>query len=74
VRYIPTSVRQIAGPRDSATLVRGTDTYHHFDHEPRPEHDMSEAALALHQSITERQAQILYRGTDTKSFDKVVRN
>jgi non-haem Fe2+, alpha-ketoglutarate-dependent halogenase len=74
VRYIPTSVRQIAGPRDSATLVRGTDTYNNFDHEPRPEHDMSAAALALHQSITERQAQILYRGTDTKSFDKVVRS
>jgi ectoine hydroxylase-related dioxygenase (phytanoyl-CoA dioxygenase family) len=74
IRYIPTSVRQIAGPRDSATLVRGIDTYHHFDDEPRPEFDMSPAALALHQSITERQAQILYRGTDTKSFDKVVRS
>jgi chlorinating enzyme len=74
VRYIPTSVKQIVGPRDSATLVRGTDAYHHFDHEPRPEHDMSEAALALHQAITERQAQVLYRGTDTKSFDNVVRS
>jgi hypothetical protein len=73
IRYIPTYVRQVAGPRYSATLVRGTDTYRYFDHEPRPEHDLSEAALALHRSITERQAKILYRGTATESFDKVVR-
>ena len=34
IRYMPTYVRQIAGPRDSATLVRGVDNYHHFDPEP----------------------------------------
>jgi non-haem Fe2+, alpha-ketoglutarate-dependent halogenase len=73
IRYIPTSVRQVIGPRDSATLVRGVDAYHHFDHETRPEHDLSEAALAQHRAITERQAKILYAGTQTESFDKVVR-
>ena len=35
IRYIPTRVRQVAGPRDSATLVRGQDAFGHFDLEPR---------------------------------------
>ena len=74
IRYIPTSIRQTVGPRDSATLVRGVDEYRHFDHEPRPAHDMSEAALALHREITERQAKILYAGTPVKSFDRTAPN
>lgn len=68
VRYIPTSVGQIAG-RDSATLVRGTDTYHHFDLEPRPTEDMAPEFVQLHKEIAERNAQILYRGTDVKSYN-----
>jgi ectoine hydroxylase-related dioxygenase (phytanoyl-CoA dioxygenase family) len=28
IRYIPTHVRQVAGARDTATLVRGVDAYH----------------------------------------------
>ena len=43
IRYIPTYVRQTK-VRDSATLVRGTDKYHHFDPEPRPQADMDAAA------------------------------
>jgi ectoine hydroxylase-related dioxygenase (phytanoyl-CoA dioxygenase family) len=73
IRYIPTRVRQVIGPRESATLVLGVDRYHHFDHETGPKHDLSEAALAQHRAITERQAKILYAGTKTESFDKVVR-
>jgi hypothetical protein len=68
IRYIPTTVRQIVG-EDSATLVRGEDTYHHFEHEPKPTHDMDPEFVALHQKIAERNAQILYRGTDVKSYD-----
>ena len=68
IRYIPTSVAQIAG-EDSATLVRGVDTFHHFEHEPRPARDMDPAFLELHRKITERNAQILYRGTEVKSYD-----
>ena len=68
VRYIPTRVAQVAG-RDSATLVRGYDTYRHFDPEPRPQVDMEPAMVALHKQITERNAQILYRGTDVKSYN-----
>ena len=68
IRYIPTSVAQVAGD-DSATLVRGVDTFHHFEHEPRPTRDMDQAFLELHRKIAERNAQILYRGTDVKSYD-----
>ena len=33
ISYIPTSVRHIGPTRLSATLVRGTDRFNHFDHE-----------------------------------------
>jgi hypothetical protein len=68
IRYIPTSVAQLAG-RDSATLVRGVDSFHHFDLEPRPTTDMDPAFVQLHKDITERNAQILYRGTTVKSYN-----
>src|ERR1700730_8275165 len=41
IRYIPTSIYQIEGT-DSATLVRRTDRYRHFELEPRPERDMQD--------------------------------
>src|SRR5262249_35478329 len=63
IRYIPTRIRQTGGPRDSATLVRGTDAFGHFELEPRPDADLDAAMLALHAEISDRQAKILYRGT-----------
>ena len=68
IRYIPTRVKQVAG-EDSATLVRGVDTYRHFEHEPRPVRDMDPEFLELHRRIADRNAQILYRGTQVKSYD-----
>src|SRR3982751_2394162 len=68
IRYIPTSVKQVAG-EDSATLVRGTDRYHHFAPEPRPTRDMDPAFVQLHKDIAERNARILYRGTAVKSYN-----
>lgn len=68
IRYIPTTVAQVAGD-DSATLVRGVDEFHHFAAEPRPAVDMDPAFVALHKTITERNAQILYRGTAVKSYN-----
>jgi hypothetical protein len=68
IRYIPTTVAQIAG-EDSATLVRGVDEHHHFALEPRPTRDMDPAFVQLHKEIAERNAQILYRGTQVKSYN-----
>jgi hypothetical protein len=68
IRYVPTRVRQTAGPRDSATLVRGRDDYGHFELEPRPEADMDPAMRDLHARISEQQVQILYKGTDRTRF------
>jgi hypothetical protein len=68
IRYIPTRLRQLEG-EDSATLVRGEDWFHHFEHEPRPKIDMDPELLALHRQIAERNAKILYRGTGVTSFN-----
>ena len=68
IRYIPTRVAQVAG-RDSATLVRGVDAFHHFELEPRPTTPMDPAFVKLHKEITERNAQILYRGTDVRTYN-----
>lgn len=68
IRYIPTSVKQVAG-EDSATLVRGVDEHHHFTAEPRPTRDMDPAFVQLHKDIAERNARILYRGTQVKSYN-----
>ena len=69
IRYIPAYVRQLFGD-DTASLVRGEDCYGHFELEPRPERDMDPDMLALHQAITERNAKILYRGTDVESYNE----
>jgi len=69
IRYIPTSVRQVAG-EDSATLVRGVDEHRHFEHEPRPPRDLDPEFVSLHKRIAERNAGILYRGTGVKSFNE----
>ena len=68
IRYIPTYVRQIEGD-DSATLVRGVDTFNTFEHEPRPTSDFDPAFVSMHQAIAERSAQILYKGTGVKSYN-----
>ena len=68
IRYIPTTVKQLHG-RESATLVRGVDEYRNFDPEPRPKAELEPEMIALHKDIAERNAQILYRGTQIKSFD-----
>ncbi|HEY4044154.1 MAG TPA: phytanoyl-CoA dioxygenase family protein [Rhodopila sp.] len=63
IRYIPTTVRQIAGTHDHATLVRGVDTYGHFEAEQRPDADMSDRAVAHHAAVTGAHAAILMRDT-----------
>ncbi|MFZ4757765.1 MAG: phytanoyl-CoA dioxygenase family protein [Burkholderiaceae bacterium] len=62
IRYIPTHVHQTHGPRESATLVRGTDRYGHFDAEPAPQAELHPDAVARHAAIVDRQLKILYAG------------
>jgi len=68
MRYIPTHVRQLAGP-DSASLVRGVDRHANFDLEPRATSDLDPEMVALHQRIAEQNAKILYQGTKINSYD-----
>src|SRR5258705_853892 len=68
IRYIPTYVRQLSDVRDTATLVRGVDDYHYFDHEEPPAADLDPAARERHAAIMKRQGAILYRGTTTERF------
>jgi non-haem Fe2+, alpha-ketoglutarate-dependent halogenase len=67
IRYIPTAVRQLGG-EDSATLVRGEDTFHTFRHEPRPERDLEPQFIAMHQAIMDRAAELLLKGSEVKGF------
>ena len=62
-------VAQLAG-ENSATLVRGEDRHHHFVPEPQPSRDLDPEFVALHRTITERNARILYRGTDVASYNE----
>ena len=53
IRYIPTHVRQTMGTRDTASLVRGIDTFGHFEPEPRPAFDLAPEAVAFHAWVCE---------------------
>lgn len=66
IRYIPPRIRQTMGNLDSATLVRGTDGFGHFELEPRPASDLAPEALAYHAEVKRRQNAILYRGVKGK--------
>jgi hypothetical protein len=63
IRYIPTSVRPVAGALDRATVVGGVDRSGLFEAEKRPDADMSPAAVAHHEAVTGAHAQILMRDT-----------
>ena len=63
-RYISTSVRSTA-LRESAMLVRGSDRFQHFDHEPYPKADMDEDARAAHALAVELRNRNMY-GADHK--------
>ena len=54
ISYIPTHVRHVGETRLSATLVRGVDRYGHFDPEPAPDGDATDAAIAAHRDSLER--------------------
>ena len=68
IRYIPTDVRQINGPKDFATLVRGVDRYGFYELEPSPKAELDQDALAYHAMVCDFQAKILYANTDVEPF------
>jgi len=49
IRYVAAHVGRLDGRKGSATLVRGSDRYGHFEHEPRPQRDFEPAAVARHE-------------------------
>jgi hypothetical protein len=61
IEYVPTHAFQDK-PRESAMLVCGEDRFHNFDQDPRPDAEMSDAALAAWRRKVEVQASVLYRG------------
>jgi non-haem Fe2+, alpha-ketoglutarate-dependent halogenase len=50
LHYLATRVRQVEG-RDSASLVRGVDEYHHFEAEPLPARDFDPVVIEFYENI-----------------------
>ncbi len=64
MHYIPTSARQQAVDWDTASLVRGTDRYHHFALAPRPRHDFDPEAVRFHEQASAAFRDILFKDAD----------
>jgi hypothetical protein len=69
IRYVPTYVKQVASVVDSATLVRGSDEYRHFVHEPVPRSDFHPDAVAFHTEMLAANDRILYGGAKKPGGD-----
>jgi ectoine hydroxylase-related dioxygenase (phytanoyl-CoA dioxygenase family) len=69
IRYMAPHVRQTLSAADGATLVRGTDRFGHFEHEPSPTSDMAPEALAYHRFAMNRLSGNVMKGSG-KSMDQ----
>lgn len=59
IRYIPPSLKPLPGlPRDHVSVVRGKDTFGHYDHEVAPRSEMSAEAVAHHRMVSDRYKEI----------------
>lgn len=65
LHYLPPNTRQTLVDWDSAALVRGEDTYGHFDHAPRPPADLDPEVMAYHARSAQALNRIVYAGADT---------
>lgn len=63
VEMIPTYAYQHE-PRESATLVRGTDSYGNFDVDPQPQAELGAAEAAAWKRAVAIQASVLFRGAE----------
>jgi len=61
LEMVPTHAYQHS-PRESATLVRGKDSFGNFDVDPRPRVEMGAEELATWRRAVEIQASVLFRG------------
>jgi non-heme Fe2+,alpha-ketoglutarate-dependent halogenase len=61
LEMVPTAAYQHT-PRESAILVRGSDTHRNFDPDPRPKTEMGAAELAAWRRAVEIQASVLFSG------------
>jgi ectoine hydroxylase-related dioxygenase (phytanoyl-CoA dioxygenase family) len=68
IRYIPTHLKQAVGARDWATLVRGKDSYRHFEPAHVPQRDLEPEALAFHKMVSDEQVKVLYCGTGKTAY------
>lgn len=64
IRYIPAHVRQVIGPDDTATVVRGADRYGHFQVEPRPRGDFTSEGLEVQRRLRSQRMAVLMRSKD----------
>lgn len=62
IRYRPAHLCPSFPVKDTATLVRGTDRYGHFDLEPTPQFDFAPEAVRAHTDSVERLAKNYYTG------------
>lgn len=61
VEMIPPSAYRTDGIKDTAMLLRGTDNFHNFEEEPRPDAEFSEQALANWQYIIGKRAKMIFQ-------------
>ena len=60
INYIAPHVRQVVAVRDFAMLVRGADRYGNFDLVPPPDGDLTDDAMAWHETILATQNEAMY--------------
>ena len=63
--YMPPHTEQTLSEWDSASLVRGTDQYRHFEHCPQPSADLEPNAVDFHKRASDAMREIIYKGSGT---------
>jgi ectoine hydroxylase-related dioxygenase (phytanoyl-CoA dioxygenase family) len=70
VRYMAPHVKQTISATDGATLVRGTDRFNNFEHEPSPVADMAPEALAYHRLAMDRLSGNVMKGSGVSMAER----
>ena len=65
LHYMPPHTEQTLSEWDSASLVRGTDQYRHFEHCPQPSADLEANAVEFHKRASDAMREIIYKGSRT---------